>query len=259
MVATPLYDGAQYEYLRAILGLVNASQRRGVDCAFSFVANNASIALARDLLVGSFLGSQAQFLVFVDNDIGFDPEALIGLVDLMAGDERLGIVGAPCPKRQVNWEMVAAAAARGLADGAPAELERFSGAFTLELADPQATFRVDQPVEVTRIGTGLLAIRREVILDLVQRHPELRFSPDPHDRLPGMVEGLLTALFHPLIETPGGRLLSEDFSFCHRARAAGHRIWAAPWLRSSHTGPARFTGALADLARLSAAPSPSPA
>lgn len=256
MVATPLYDGAQYEYLRSILSLVNVSQRRGVPVSFSFLANNAQISLVRDLLVGAFLGSDATHLVFIDNDIGFEPEALIDLVMLMAGDDKPGIIGAPCPKRQINWDMVAAAAAKGLAKDAPGELERYSGMFTFELADPAASFRVDQPVEVTRIGTGLMVISRAIILDLVQRHPELKFTPDAKDRIPGMIEGELTALFTPLIEQPGGKLLSEDFSFCHRAKAAGHRIYAAPWLRISHTGQARFSGALADLARLSAALTP---
>jgi hypothetical protein len=256
MVATPLYDGAQSAYLRSVLGLLGTAQGRGVSCAFTFIGNNASIALVRDLLVGAFLGSGATHLVLIDGDIGFVPDEVLDLVARMAGDESLAVVGAPCPKRQVNWQTVDAAARAGLGAADPRALELYSGLFTLELLEPAAQVRLDQPVEVGRIGTGLMAIRRDVILDLYERHGELRFTPQPQDRIAGMIEGDLRALFHPFIEPDTGQLLSEDYAFCHRARAAGHRIWAAPWMRTSHTGPAVFGGTVGDLARLQAATAP---
>src|SRR3546814_1326311 len=62
-------------------------------------------------------------------------------------------------------------------------------------------------------------------------------------------------LFLPMIEPDSRLQLSEDYAFCHRARAAGFRIWLAPWVRTSHSGPATFAGSLADLAPLFSAPS----
>ena len=256
MVATPLYGGAEADYLRGVIGLAGLAERRGVACDFAFLSNNASINRARNILVGAFLHSEATHLLFLDADIGFVPEQVLDLVERALQDPRLSIIGAPCPKRRVNWTLVAAAAAQGLGHGNPAELERYSGLFALDALDPAAGVQIDQPLELKRIGTGLMLIRRDVIEGLCQRHPELRYATDLQDRREHGLGEHLFALFQPAFDDETGGLLSDDYAFCQRARHAGYRVWAAPWMRTSHTGPARFAGALADLAQLSAAPPP---
>lgn len=256
LVATPLYDGAQADYLRAVVGLTGAAERAGMGCAFAWLSNNASISRARNVLTAAFLRSDATHMMFVDGDIGFAPDEVIDCLNRMQADPALAVMGAPCPKRMVNWGLVAAAAAKGLGAGNPAALENYSGAFALDLLDPAATFRIDQPTELVRLGTGLMIIRRDVVETLCARHPDLAYSADALDRESGLVGDKLYALFQPLIDPQSGHLMSDDYAFCRRVRDAGYRIWLAPWMRTSHTGPARFAGALADLAALSAAPNP---
>jgi hypothetical protein len=257
LVATPLYDGAQADYLRSIVGLVGAAERRGLPCAFAWLSNNASISRARNVLTAAFLQSDASHMLFLDGDIGFVPEEVVDLVARMQGDDRLAVIGAPCTKRQVNWPLVASAAAKGLGQGNPADLERYSGVFAIEPLHPGANFRLDEPLELTRVGTGLMMIRRDVIETMCARHPELRYAPDALDRESGVTGDAIHALYQPMIDPDTGHLMSDDYAFCRRARDAGFRVWLAPWMRTSHTGPARFAGSLADLAQLSAAPTPS--
>jgi hypothetical protein len=252
LVATPLYGGAEGDYLRSVVGLAGAAERAGVPCTFAWLSNNPVIDRARNVLAAAFLQSDATHLVFIDADVGFVPEELLALVRLMAGDDRLAVVGAPYPKRRINWNLVASAAAKGLADGNPAALEKYSGLFPLEPLEPAASFALDQPIELKHTGTGLMVIRREVIETLVERHPELAYAADALDRESGLAGERLTALFMPLIAPDSGQLLSDDYAFCHRVRTAGFRIWLAPWMRTSHTGPARFAATLSDLAQLSA-------
>jgi len=251
MVATPIYGGAQADYLRAVIGLTRLAEQRGVPCSYAFLSNNASINLARNLLAGAFMGSDATHLLFLDGDIGFVPEQVLDLLDLARSDERLAVIGAPCPKRAINWRLVAAAAARGLGQADPAQLERYSGVFAMDMLDPAAGLRLDQPLELKRLGTGLMLIRRDVIATLCERHPELRYPVEPQDRGEHRLDDHIFALFQPMFDAETGHLLSDDYAFCHRARDAGFRIWAAPWMRTSHTGPARFAAALSDLAALS--------
>jgi hypothetical protein len=259
MVATPLYDGAQADYLRSVIGLTGAAERAGVACTFAFLSNNAAIDRARNVLAAAFLQSDATHLVFCDGDIGFVPDQLLALIGRMQADPVLAVVGAPCPKRKINWPLVAAAAGKGPAQGNPAELERFSGVFALDALDSAAGMRIDQPLEVARAGTGLMVIRRDVIETLCARHPELRYAADAQDRADGLAASHLHALFQPMIDPDNGHLLSEDYAFCRRARDAGFRIFVAPWMHTSHTGPARFAASLADLALLSAGSATSPA
>lgn len=254
LVATPLYDGAQADYLRSIVSLVGVAHRRGLPCTFAWLSNNASISRARNVLAAAFLQSDASHMLFLDGDIGFGPDDVVDLIARMQADDRLAVVGAPCTKRQINWSLVASAAAKGLGQGNPAELERYSGLFALDPLDPHASFRIDEPLELTRVGTGLMVIRRDVIETLCAHHPELRYTPDAFDRESGLVGDQLTALFQPMIDPESGHLMSDDYAFCRRVRDAGFRVWLAPWMRTSHTGPARFAGALADLAQLSAVP-----
>lgn len=256
LVVTPLYAGAEADYLRSVIQLTGAAERAGVGCAFAWLSNNASISRARNSLVAAFLQSDATHLLFVDGDIGFVPAEVIDCLARMRADPALAVVGAPCPKRMVNWGLVAAAAARGMAADNPALLERFSGVFAIDPADPSGTFALDRPIELLRVGTGLMIVRRDVIETLVQRHPELRYVPDALDRDSGLVGDTIHALFQSMIDPGSGHLLSDDFAFCHRVRAAGFRIWLAPWMRTTHTGPARFAGTLAALGELSADPAP---
>lgn len=250
LVATPLYGGAEGDYLRSVVGLAGAAERAGVPCAFAWLSNNPVIDRARNVLAAAFLRSEATHLVFIDGDIGFVPEELLGLVHRMAADDTLAVVGAPYPKRRINWSLVASAAAKGLADGNPAALEKYSGLFPLEPLEPAASFALDRPMELKHTGTGLMVICRDVIEGLAARHPELTYTADAMDRESGLVGETLAALFHPMIDPDTGHMLSDDYAFCHRARAAGYRIWLAPWMRTSHTGPARFAAALSDLAAL---------
>lgn len=250
MVATPLYDGAQASYLRSVLELASLADRQGIECTFAQLSHNPSIDRVRNAMAGLFLHSACTHLLFLDGDIGFEPAQVIDLVRRMQADPELAIIGAPYPKREINWHAVAAAAAKGLAASDPRELEKFGGAFAMELLDDKAGFALNAPVELASLGAGLMTIRRDVIESLYRRHPELAYRPSRIDGLAGQVEGEIAALFHPLIEDETRQLLSEDYAFCRRARDAGFRIWMAPWMRTSHTGPAKFTGAIADLAPL---------
>lgn len=253
MVATPLYGGAEADYLRAVVGLAGAAERANVACAFAWLSNNAAIDRARNVLAAAFLQSDATHLLFADGDIGFAPDDVIDLIARMEADPALAVVAAPCPKRAVNWNLVAKAAAKGLGADDPAALERFAGVFTLDPLDPAGSHRLDQPIEVARVGTGLMLIRRDVIETLATRHPDLRYAADALDRESGLAGDQITALFMPMIDPDTRHLLSEDYAFCRRVRDAGFRLWLAPWMRTTHTGPARFAGALPDLAALSAA------
>lgn len=251
LVATPLYDGAQADYLRSVVALTGAAERAGVACSFAWLSNNAWIDRARNALAAAFLQSDATHLVFIDGDIGFLPEELLDLVARMQADDRLAVVGAPYPKRRINWNLVAAAAAKGLAKDNPAALELYSGIFPIEPLDPAGNYALNAPIELKHAGTGLMVIRRDVVETLAARHTELAYLADALDRESGLTADRIVALFQSMIDPETGHIYGDDYAFCRRARAAGFRIWLAPWMRTSHTGPARFAAALSDLAALS--------
>lgn len=253
MVATPLSGGAQIGYLQALTGLADAARGKGSEFSCCWIETGTSPDRARNALVGAFMASRATHLLLVDGDIGFAPDEVLGLVDLMLAEPHYAIMAAATPQRHVNWPLVAMAAARGLGERNPAELERFSGQFALDLALPDEGVKLDQPVELGSASAALMLLRRDVIETLCAQHAELRYAAEPQDRVAGSRGGDLYALFQSTIDPANGRMLSGDTVFSYRARSAGFRIWLAPWLRTSANGAMRFTGALADLADIDAA------
>ncbi|WP_428683284.1 glycosyltransferase family 2 protein [Sphingopyxis sp.] len=250
MVATPIYDGAQGSYVRAALDLALKAQAAGVSVRFEFILYQASITRARDLLSAIFLASDCTHLLFVDADIDFAAEDVFSMLHAMRGEGDCAVLGAACPRRMVNWPNVARAVERGLAKDDPGELARFGGEFALHFLHQGQRFALTDLVELTRAGTGMMMIRRDVLEGLRDTHPELAFRTDPGERKAHGVDEIEPSLFLPMIDPDSRELLSDDYAFCRRVRDAGFRIWLAPWVRTTHSGPAIFHGSLPDLAEL---------
>ncbi len=254
MVATPMYDGAEGTYVRSALALALLAQAKGVVIDFAFILHQPSINRARNMLTHNFLRSDFTHLIFIDSDIDFAAADIFSMVEAMNAQPECGVLGAPVPRRTVAWANVAAAASRGLAADNPADLGRYSGDFAFAFADSNVRFALDQLVELRRVGTGMMLIRRDVVERLVELHPELAYRPDAEEQRGYGLGDQVHALFQPLIEPETQLMLSDDYAFCRRVRDAGFRIWLAPWVRTTHTGPASFAGSLADLAPLFATP-----
>lgn len=258
MVATPIYEGAQGTYVRAALGLALRAQAIGVPVRFEFILYQPSITRARNMLTAMFLASDCTHLLFVDADIDFSPDDVFSLIRAMDAHAEVGILGGAYPRRMINWRNVARAVEQGLGKDNPADLARYAGEYALHFLHPQQSFKMTDLVELARLGTAMMLIRREVLEAMRTALPELAFRPDPAERDAHGVGEIEPAFFHPMIESESQALLSDDYSFCRRVRDAGFRIWLAPWVRTTHAGPMVFAGALADTAQLySVNPAPS--
>lgn len=250
MVATPIYEGAQGTYVRAALDLALRAQAIGMPVRFEFILYQPSITRARNMLTAMFLASDCTHLLFVDADIDFSPDDVFSLIEVMAAHPECAVLGGAYPRRMINWRNVARAVEMGLAKDNPADLARFSGDFALHFLHADQSFKMTDLVELTRLGTAMMLIRRAALEGMQAAMPDLVFRPDPAERQAHGVGDLEPAFFCPLIEPETQALLSDDYAFCRRIRDAGFRIWLAPWIRTTHAGPAVFAGALADTVQL---------
>ena len=250
MVATPIYEGAQGTYVRAMLDFALRAQALGVPVRFEFILYQPSITRARDMLTAMFLASDYTHLLFIDADIDFSADDVFSLIRVMTAHPECGVVGGAYARRMINWRNVARAVEMGLAKDNPADLARFSGDFALHFLHADQSFKMTDLVELTRLGTAMMLIRREVLEGMRTALPDLVFRPDPAERQAHGVGEFEPAFFCPLIEPESQALLSDDYAFCRRVRDAGFRIWLAPWIRTTHAGPAIFSGTLADTVQL---------
>ena len=52
------------------------------------------------------------------------------------------------------------------------------------------------------------------------------------------IEGIVVKEFYTTgIDPESNQLVSEDYYFCRLARSVGFKVYAAPWVRLTHTGP----------------------
>lgn len=87
-----------------------------------------------------------------------------------------------------------------------------------------------------------MLIRRSVIEQLKAAHPELAYNQAHIETLTARTNEHLVDLFSPLIEPDTRTYLSEDYSFCHRWRALGGKVWLDTTTRLMHVGSYDYMG-----------------
>jgi hypothetical protein len=243
-VATPMYGGMAHGlYIKSSLDLQNIMSKYGIETKFSFLFNESLITRARNYLVDEFLRTDCTHMLFIDSDINYTAQDVVAL---MALDK--DVIGAPYPKKAINWENVAKAA-RQHPDLEPHELEKLVGQYVFNPVKGTKSFSVTEPLEVLEIGTGFMMIKREVFSKIKEAFPNIHYKPDHVGQKNFDGTRYIHAYFDTVIDYKdsiigGGsdRYLSEDYMFCQMWRKIGGQIYLCPWMKTQHVGTYAFTG-----------------
>ena len=252
-VATPMYGGqCGGQYCKSTADLAAMAAQYGMDVRFFYLFNESLITRARNYLVDEFLRSDCTHLMFIDSDIGFDPNDVIALSVIAAPGSDKHIVCGPYPKKCIAWEKIKRAADKGFADQDPNKLEKYVGDYVFNPAENTGSIPLDEPVEVLEGGTGFMMIQREALEKFAAAYPELSYKPDHvrTEHFDGSRE--ILAYFDTVIDPKTKRYLSEDYMFCQWARNIGVKVWLCPWMKLQHMGSYVFGGSLIDLAQIGA-------
>jgi len=256
-VATPMYGGqCGGMYTRSMCDLTALCVKYGIEVRSYFLFNESLITRARNYCVDEFLRSDAEHMLFIDSDIGFNPQDVIALMALQTPESPYDVIAGPYPKKCITWEKNKQAVDKGVADDNPNALEDFVGDFVFNPAinenEKSRSIRLDEPAEVLETGTGFMMIRRKTFDKYKETYPEYSYKPD-HVRtaaFDGSRE--IHAYFDCIIEPKTRRYLSEDYMFCQNVRNMGMKVWLCPWIHLQHTGTYVFAGKLAALASIGA-------
>lgn len=253
IVCTPMYGGmCAGTYTKASTDLALLCAKYGVEVNFFYLFNESLITRARNYLADEFMRSNYTHMLFLDSDIGFDPNDVLAMLAMSEPGTDKDIMCAPYPKKTIAWEKIKDAVDKGFADDNPQKLENFVGDFVFNPAPGQSEMTLNQPVEVMEGGTGFMMIQRQAFEKFDQAYPQQRYLPD-HVRtkhFDGSRE--IMAYFDTVIDPETKRYLSEDYMFCQWARKAGIKVWLCPWMRTNHMGSYFFGGSLIDLAHIGA-------
>jgi hypothetical protein len=235
VVATPCFGGQISVLYAASLFKLQQEIRRysGLTLKVLFKDGDALITRARSSLLAQFLtDATATHLLFVDADIGFEPEQVLRLIACGAD-----MCAAVYPIKRIDWERMKRSIETAAPDPAAAALR-----YVFEVDNPAAVIERAGFVKVRYAGTGFLMIRRSAIEAMCARHPELQYKRE-HSADDGADSDKRFALFESMI-ADDGTYLSEDFAFCKRWTDMGGEIWADLSSTLSHVGPMTFRGNL---------------
>ena len=236
VIGTPCYGRQVTDiYAASLLKLQLACQQRNIRLLVHMLGSEALITRARQNVVAHFLTNEAAtHLLFVDADIGFEPEQVFRLLDFDAD-----ATAAIYPLKRIDWGKVAAIA--GAKDD---RLPSRSLSYLVQFAEETQIETRNDFARVKYAGTGFLMLRRQMLLAMIARYPELRYAHEHRPNDPLESSPWRYALFNCFVDETG-TYLSEDFSFCRRWTDMGGEIWIDLRSRLTHLGAVSFEGDLA--------------
>lgn len=259
-VATPMYGGqCAGMYTRSIADLAAMCAKYQIPLQIYYLFNESLITRARNYCVDEFIRSDATHLMFIDSDIGFNPNDVLALLALCTDESSYDVIGGPYPKKCISWEKIKQAVDKGVADEDPNKLEKYVGDYVFNPKSDQREIPLGQPVEVMEIGTGFMMVQKRVFAKYREAFPHLSYKPDHvrTEHFDGSRE--IHAYFDCIIDPQSKRYLSEDYMFCYNVQKMGSHVWFCPWMQLQHVGSYIFGGSLADLAAIGASATADPA
>ncbi|CAB4182122.1 hypothetical protein UFOVP1071_151 [uncultured Caudovirales phage] len=259
-VATPMYGGqCAGMFAKSTADLSALCTSYGIPLQFYYLFNESLITRARNYCVDEFMRSDSEHLLFIDSDIGFNPQDVIALMALQAQEpEKYEIIGGPYPKKCISWEKIKLAVDKGIADEDPNVLDKFVGDYVFNPKNGSGSIPISEPVEVLEIGTGFMMISKNALKKFMEKYPQYMYKPDHvrTEHFDGTREIMM--FFQAEVDPASKRYLSEDYWFCQKAQQADIRTWFCPWMKLQHVGSYIFGGSLADLAAIGASATADP-
>jgi hypothetical protein len=259
-LATPMYGGmCAGMFAKSTADLSALCTQYGIPLQMYYLFNESLITRARNYCCDEFMRSPSQHMLFIDADIGFNPQDVIAMMALQAQDEETyEIIGGPYPKKCISWEKIKSAVDKGIADDDANILERFVGDFVFNPKGGQQSIAIGEPCEVLEIGTGFMMVTKKAMQKFADKYPEYMYRPDHvrTEHFDGSREIMM--FFQAEVDPVSKRYLSEDYWFCQKAQAAEIKTWFCPWMKLQHVGTYIFGGSLADLASIGAAATADP-
>lgn len=222
-IATPCYGGMVHcGYTYSLLETCAYLQAHGIPSMVGFQPGDSLIPRARNVLVAKFMLTDCTHLLFVDGDQKWPPSAIARMLAASSEFDDVEVVCASVPKKRLPIEFVA-----NLKGEAGGQLTMHEQSGFVELHDA---------------GTGLMLVRRDAIVRLMDAYPQRKcYFRDERDEL----SAFEYLLFDCFIDR-NGTYLSEDYGFSRLWQSIGGRVWLDPDVEVTHWGPYDFTGKILD-------------
>lgn len=204
-IGTPAYEGkVEVQYAMALLDTCDLLRQNYIEPVVRVPVCGSLLVADRNRILQMFWESGADYLLCVDADLGFDPRAVIRLMN--SGKD---FTGGVYPGRKGNG-------------------------FTFRpVTEPDGKIVMCPETKLLKmeyIPAGFMLLTREAISKMRNKYPELYYSPkDPRSQTESAYCFFNTEVWD-------GEFWGEDYVFCRRARDAGLEIWVDPLIEFNHAG-----------------------
>lgn len=208
-IAIPTYDGKlNIKTAYSLAQLMPIANAHGVSVVMGHLSGCSIITVARNALVYEFLKTDCTDLLFIDSDVIVQAE---DVMRLLAQSSDKDVAAGLYPRRALDKN------------------------FFVDIPhdDNGDMIFEGSMLKVNRIGTGFMMIKRHVLENLIENHPEWLYETKPDEG------GGAYAIFDFAIIN--GRYTGEDYLFCDRVREAGFSVWVDVEISLPHVGQEEFT------------------
>ena len=227
-ICTPTYGyTCDIRYLTCLLETKDFLISNGIEVELSFIGYESLIPRARNTFVARFLANpENTHLLFIDGDITWKKEDVLKLI-LRDKD----LIGGLYPQKKYNWNI--------LNDVNNNESYKLLN-YNINLLNDNSRKVVNGLLKVKHIATGFMMIRRNVLLNMIKKFPEMKYKDDGNFCENEQQKNFLYAFFNCAIVND--HYLSEDYYFCHLWAKLNGDIYADFSINLSHIGSEVYSG-----------------
>ena len=212
-IAMPCYDSVKINTMLSVIKLVQQLGKSGIAVGINTM-KSPLIHQARNYLTSVFLTTTYQYLLFIDSDVEFEPEAVAQM--LVAKKDII------CTPYRVKAE----------------KLDKHI--YTVEFKDPKnIPILPGGLVELEAGPTGLMLIDRAVFERIIKNHPDLKIKNKATPTADKSHEFYYNFFDFGFSD---GYATGEDISFCRLARGNNFQIYANTESTTKHHGSYAWKG-----------------
>ena len=227
-IATPCYDLMRVETCVSLIDTFSTLGKHGVECKFKSVKTSL-VTHGRNLLTCGFLDSGFDYMLFVDADVEFKPEAVMRMLV-----PKKDVICTPYRVKNDPW--------------IPEYAVKFKDKNDINILPWDI-------VEIEEGPAGLMLIHKKVFELLMNKHPELKinFDKPTRDKMnkeigaeDDAIDRYMYNFWDTTFRLDTGEWKGEDLSFCALAREAGIKLYANLDSGTTHHGSWGWKGRFGD-------------
>lgn len=199
----------KHDTMNSLIMSLQWCAQQGIEYDFITVQGLTGVDSARNVITDMFMQRGYSHLCMIDDDMAWAADLPVRMLK-----ENVDIIGVPYKRKNVK-----------------------NCRWTVNHPTPNVEVMEGRPylMKVDSLGTGMMMIKRTVFEKLDVEQAFLSEERPP-----------IKLYFRHTIDK-NGKLKSEDFSFCERARDAGFDVWAWTDEEIAHIGNYAYTGRYSDV------------